>query len=97
MEVSHATLMKAAGRVPGEMDLHTIVLLADWAKVPLISVIGMYTDKEVSPDQMLVMELERLRATHPELGDALVIAAELGEDDLREVLSYIKFRVSQKG
>lgn len=89
--LSHSTLMKAAGRIEGSIDLETLKKISDWSRAPLSYVLGLYYGT-TTVDQRVEMELSRLRESHPELRDALTLAAELGEDSLRDVLEYIYFK-----
>ena len=93
--LSHATLMKAAGKIEGGMDVKTLVAISEWSNVPLAYVLNLYVGG-IEMDQRLAMEIERLRQLHPELTDALVVAAELGQEELQDVLEYIQFKVSRR-
>jgi hypothetical protein len=93
--VSHATLLKGAGRLKGELDLETLERISVWSNTPLLSLINLYLGG-LPHDETLAMELERLRQSHPELHDALAVAATLGEEDLREVLEYVEFKARRR-
>ena len=94
--ISHSTLMKAAGKLgDGEIDLASLEKIAQWTNVPIGYVVSLYRG-EVDGDRITEMELSRLKQEHPGLADALALAAELGEDDLKDVLEYIKFKASQR-
>ena len=93
--LSHATLMKAAGKIEGDMDLKTLVAISEWTKAPLAYVLNLYVGG-IEIDQLLAMNVERLRQTHPELTDALITAAELGQEELQDVLEYFQFKVSRR-
>ena len=91
--ISHSTLMKAAGRMEGDVDLRTLSGISDWTKAPLLRLVAMYYGTP-EPDAQLTMLLEQLTQKHPDLKKALLVAAALGEDDLSDVLEYIRFKAS---
>jgi transcriptional regulator with XRE-family HTH domain len=94
--ISHSTLMKAAGRIgDGKVDLASLEAIAKWNNVPIGYVVSLYRG-ETDADRITEMELIRLKQEYPGLADALALAAELGEDDLKDVLEYIKFKASQR-
>jgi transcriptional regulator with XRE-family HTH domain len=93
--LSHATLLRAAGRMDGAVSLDTLQAIARWANVPLSYVLERYVG-DTHPDMHIVAKVEQLRAEHPELVDVLDVAAKLDENTLREVLAYIKFKIMQR-
>ena len=93
--LSHATMMKAAGKIEGDMDLKTVVAISEWTNLPLEHVLNLYM-APIPVDQELAMAIERLRQEAPLLTDALVVAAELGQEELQDVLEYIQFKVSRR-
>jgi hypothetical protein len=92
--LSHTTLMKAAGKLEGSMDLATLKAISDWSGTPLSSVLDMYYGT-ITVDEKTAVELGRIREKHPELVEAITLAADLGEDELKDILEYIHFKVSR--
>ncbi len=91
--INHATMLNVSrGK---DVDLATLELIAKWAGVPLTTALNKYSGA-VPREQMVDLELERLFTQYPDLRKTLDAAiAYLDDDDLRDVINFIRFKASQ--
>jgi transcriptional regulator with XRE-family HTH domain len=92
--VSHATLLRGLQGEP--LSLKTLEGISKWTGVSLVHLLRLY-GQELEEDERVEAALARTLDQHPQLRKTLEVAVGvLDDDELAEVINFIKFRVEQK-
>jgi transcriptional regulator with XRE-family HTH domain len=92
--VSHATLLRGLQGEP--LSLKTLEGISRWTGVGLVHLLRLYGE-ELEEDARVEAALARTLDQRPELRETLEVAVGvLDDDELAQVINFIKFQVEQK-
>jgi transcriptional regulator with XRE-family HTH domain len=92
--VSHATLLRGLQGEP--LSLKTLEGISRWTGVSLVRLLRLYGE-ELEGDERVEAALARTLDQRPELRKTLEVAVDvLDDDELAQVINFIKFQVEQK-